>query len=161
MNIRKFQFILLGTLFAATLGTLAQTPQRGGTRGPAAPAGPPNIVGDWAGTWGTYSPAAGATPPRTVCANLTAKITARDAVWDAVFEGDCGRPYKYSIKMEGRQVGNAVLFKGTVDLGAQDGGVYDWVGRATNTEFIGFYTSAASTGVFNMTRKPPSEPAAK
>jgi hypothetical protein len=130
--------------------------QRGGARGPA---GPPDIAGDWAGTWGTYSPAAGATPPQTVCANLTAKIAAKDAVWEALFEGDCGRPYKYSIKMEGRQVGNAVLFKGTVDLGPQDGGVYDWVGRATPTEFIGFYTSSASTGVFNLTRKAKGEAA--
>jgi hypothetical protein len=37
-------------------------------------------------------------------------------------EGDCGRPYKYTIKMEGRQVGKAVMFKGTVDLGKNDGG---------------------------------------
>jgi hypothetical protein len=89
---------------------------------------------------------------------LTAKVTAKDGgVWEAVFEGDCGRPYKYSIKMEGRQVGNAVLFKGTVDLGPQDGGVYDWVGRATNTEFVGFYTSSPSTGVFSLTRKPKVE----
>ena len=73
-------------------------------------------------------------------------------MWEATFEGDCGRPYKYSIKMEGRLVGNAVLFKGTVDLGPQDGGVYDWIGRATTNEFLGFYTSGASTGVFNLTR---------
>lgn len=33
-----------------------------------------------------------------------------------------------------------------------DGGVYDWVGRATNGEFIGFYTSAYATGFFNLTR---------
>ena len=42
------------------------------------------------------------------------------------------------------------MFKGTVDLGQQDGGVYDWVGRATGSEFIGFYTSAMATGFFNM-----------
>jgi len=75
-----------------------------------------------------------------------------NGVWEATFEGDCGRPYKYSIKMEGRQSGNAVLFKGTADLGQADGGVYDWIGRANNTDFIGFYTNAFSTGFFNLKR---------
>jgi hypothetical protein len=51
-------------------------------------------------------------------------------------------------------VGKAVLFKGTTDLGARDGGIFDWVGRATDKEFIGFYTSAYSTGVFSLTRTP-------
>ena len=44
--------------------------------------------------------------------------------------------------MEGRQVGKAVMFKGTVDLGKNDGGVFDWIGRANDKEFIGFFTSA-------------------
>ena len=43
-------------------------------------------------------------------------------------------------------------FKGTADLGQKDGGVYDWIGRAVDNEFVGFYTSAGYTGVFNMTR---------
>ena len=80
----------------------------------------------------------------------------RHDVWEAVFEGDCGRPYKYSISMEGRLAGGAVMFKGTADLGAQDGGVYDWIGRADNNEFVGFFTSAAYTGVFSMARSTPS-----
>jgi hypothetical protein len=52
--------------------------------------------------------------------------------------------------MEGRQVGKVVMFKGTTDLGAQDGGVYDWIGRANEKEFVGFYTSAYYTGVFSL-----------
>ena len=59
----------------------------------------------------------------------------------------------YAIAMEGRQAGGVVMFKGTADLGARDGGVYDWIGRADNTEFVGFFTSAAYTGVFSMTRE--------
>jgi len=89
-------------------------------------------------------------------ASLTARhlwaVVNQNGTWLATFEGDCGRPYKYSIKMEGRSVGRAVLFQGTADLGAQDGGVYDWIGRATATEFIGFYTNAFSTGTFSLTR---------
>lgn len=113
---------------------------------------PPEVTGAWTGTWSIYSPAQGAVPGKEVCASLTANVVRKDTVFEATFEGDCGRPYKYSIKMEGRLVGNAVLFKGTVDLGPQDGGVYDWIGRATTNEFFGFYTSGASTGVFNLTR---------
>lgn len=64
----------------------------------------------------------------------------------------CGRPYKYSITTEARLVGGVVMFKGRADLGARDGGVYDGISRAVDDEFVGFYPSAAYTGVFNMTR---------
>jgi len=121
--------------------------QRGG-----APQTPPNITGSWTGTWSAFSPAHATTPPKELCAKLTAAIEQKGDIWQAVFEGDCGRPYKYSITMEGRQAGGVVMFKGTADLGARDGGVYDWIGRADNNEFVGFFTSAAYTGVFSMTR---------
>ena len=121
-------------------------------RGPAANAQPPDIVGKWTGVWSAYNPAQASTPPKEQCAKLEASVAQENGVWVATFEGDCGRPYKYTIKMEGRLVGGAVLFKGTADLGQKDGGVYDWIGRATGTEFIGFYTSAYATGTFNMTR---------
>ena len=114
--------------------------------------GPPNAAGAWSGTWSAYNPARATTPPKEQCAKLTANITQKGEIWEAVFEGDCGRPYKYTIKMEGKQSGSVVLFKGSADLGAKDGGVYDWIGRATDDEFVGFYTSAAYTGVFSLSR---------
>ena len=113
---------------------------------------PPDIAGAWTGTWGIYNPSQGAVPAKDICKRLDCKVEYKDGVWSALFEGDCGRPYKYSIKMEGRQIGKAVLFKGTTDLGAKDGGVFDWIGRATDKEFVGFYTSANYTGVFNLSR---------
>jgi len=133
------------------LGLAAMTgeAQRGRGRGPQPP---PTIDGTWTGTWSAFNPARATTPPRELCAKLTATIAKKGDVWEAVFEGDCGRPYKYSISMEGRLAGSAVMFKGTADLGAQDGGVYDWIGRADNNEFVGFFTSAAYTGVFSMMR---------
>lgn len=112
----------------------------------------PDITGDWTGTWSIYNPAQGAVPAKEVCKKLDCKVTYSDGAWQATFEGDCGRPYKYTIKMEGRQVGKAVLFKGTVDLGAKDGGVFDWIGRSTEKEFVGFYTSASYTGVFSLSK---------
>jgi hypothetical protein len=54
--------------------------------------------------------------------------------------------------MLGRQAGDIVLFSGTADLGPQDGGVYDWIGRATETEFVGFFTSQKYTGHFRLAR---------
>ncbi len=116
------------------------------------PTQPVDISGDWTGTWGVYSPAQGTTPPKDICKRLDAKVENKDGAWLATFEGDCGRPYKYKITMEGRQVGKAVMFKGTTDLGAQDGGVFDWIGRANEKEFVGFFTSAFYTGTFNLTR---------
>ena len=122
-----------------------------GGRGPAA-GPPPDVVGKWSGTWSSYNPAEVASQPKEQCKELNAVIQREGDVWKAVFEGDCGRPYKYTITMEGRLVGNAVMFKGTADLGAKDGGVYDWIGRANGKQFIGFYTSSFATGVFSMTR---------
>lgn len=112
----------------------------------------PDVAGAWTGVWSAYNPAQAASAPREMCKSLSANVAQRDDVWQATFEGDCGRPYKYTIKMEGRQVGKVVLFKGTTDLGANDGGVYDWIGRANDKEFVGFYTSAYYTGVFNLSR---------
>jgi hypothetical protein len=141
---KRIASIVLLSLIACAGWVLAQG--RGG-RGPAQPL---DISGNWTGTWSSYNPNVPTTPPNVVCAKLDAKVVKNGDVWEASFEGDCGRQYKYNIKMEGRQTGNAVLFKGTADLGAQDGGVYDWIGRANNTEFIGFYTNAFTTGFFNL-----------
>ena len=66
-------------------------------------------------------------------------------------------PTSYTIKMEGRQVGKVVMFKGSADLGPKDGGVYDWIGRMTDQEFVGFFTSAGYTGVFNLSKAKVSQ----
>ena len=112
----------------------------------------PDVSGEWTGVWSAYNPAQGGGSPKELCKNLTAKVVSKDGAWEAIFEGDCGRPYKYTIKMEGRQVGKVVMFKGTTDLGAKDGGVYDWIGRVNDKEFVGFFTSAYYTGTFNLSR---------
>jgi hypothetical protein len=137
---RHFAYLAVFVAITAT-GSAAH-----GGRGPQ---GPSNIAGAWAGTWSACNPARASTPPKELCAKLTAAIEQKGDIWQAVFEGDCGRPYKYTITMEGRGV---VMFKGTADLGPRDGGIYDWIGRADNNEFVGFFTSAAYTGVFSMAR---------
>jgi hypothetical protein len=140
---------LIGFALLVALTTVAATQAQGRGGGPQAP---PSVTGNWTGTWSAYNPARPTAPPKELCARLTATIAQKGEVWQAVFEGDCGRPYRYSIAMEGRQAGGAILFKGTADLGAQDGGVYDWIGRADGKEFVGFFTSAFYTGVFTMTK---------
>jgi hypothetical protein len=150
MSVRRqaMYAILLMCLFFAGALSVAQS-------APPQPGAPSDASGDWSGTWSSYNPAQASQPPKEQCKDLSAKVTNQNGVWEAVFEGNCGRPYKYNIKMEGHQAGGkVVLFKGSADLGARDGGVFDWVGRATDKEFIGFYTSQYSTGVFSLTRKP-------
>ena len=138
---RRFSLLsLCFLLISAATGTYAQSP--------AAKEPAPDITGDWSGDWGPYNPASGMGMVKGLCKSLTSKVTAGNGVWNATFEGDCGRPYKYVIKMEGRQVGKSVLFKGTVDLGEKDGGVFDWIGKANEKEFVGFFTSSGYTGVF-------------
>jgi hypothetical protein len=111
----------------------------------------PNVTGEWTGTWGPSHPEA-AQAAKGKEMRLDCRVVRKDGAWQATFEGECGRPYKYTIRMEGRQAGPVVLFKGTVDLGEKDGGVYDWIGRATDKEFVGFYTSAKYTGTFRLSR---------
>lgn len=120
----------------------------------------PEIVGVWTGDWGAYDPAKGVALDKAKCKQLDCHVVLQEdarstgvKVWEATFEGECGRPYKYTIKMEGRQSADTVMFKGTVDLGEMDGGVYDWIGRANDTEFAGFYTSSHHVGVFRLARK--------
>jgi hypothetical protein len=141
------RFWLSLSCFALALGIcLAQTQsQRPGQT-------VPDITGEWTGTWSSYNPAQAAGVQKELCKRLDCNVVQKEATWEATFEGDCGRPYKYTIKMEGRQAGTVVLFKGTVDLGQKDGGVYDWIGRANDKEFVGFFTSAGYTGVFSLSR---------
>jgi hypothetical protein len=142
--------IVVAILLLVT-GVTGQAQGQGQGRG-RGPQPPPNVVGAWAGTWSSYNPAKATTPPQEQCAKLSANIVQKGEIYEAIFEGDCGRPYKYTITMEGRLVGGVVMFKGSVDLGQRDGGVYDWIGRAIDNEFVGFYTNAYYTGVFSLSR---------
>jgi hypothetical protein len=144
MTRRYFVALALVTFTAATAYWVEGNPSSSSKQAP------PSVVGDWTGEWGPFNPAKGTQVDKEKCKTLDCKVVFENGVWRATFEGECGRPYKYTITMEGRQSGDAVLFKGSADLGEQDGGVYDWVGRARGDEFIGFYTSAHTTGVFHL-----------
>lgn len=123
----------------------------------------PQVDGNWTGDWGMYSPPpkSGEVPPALkkmmypdACKVMDCKVKALPGgKWEAVFEGECGRPYKYTITMQGRQAGDVVMFQGSADLGEKDGGVFDWIGRASSKEFVGFFTSRGYTGTFRLTRR--------
>ena len=129
----------------------------------------PSIEGDWTGTWGPYvppaQPGAQKTPAEVEADAKKAALYARfqmrldchvtqlpNGDFEATFEGQSPRPYKYTIKMLGHAAGPSVLFKGSADLGPKDGGMFDWIGRATDKEFLGFYTNATHVGVFTLAR---------
>jgi hypothetical protein len=113
----------------------------------------PGILGSWTGSWGAFDPTTMSKIAKETCKGLDCSVVAKDGGWEATFEGECGGPYKYTIKMEGRKSGDAILFRGSVDLGEKGGGIYDWVGRANDKEFVGFYTSSRHVGVFQLARK--------
>jgi hypothetical protein len=120
----------------------------------------PEVTGSWSGVWGIYAPPPlpGEVPekPRPnqqyPQMKLDCKVVEKDGKWQATFEGEAGGVYKYTVQMLGRQAGDVVLFQGTADLGEKGGGVYDWIGRATDREFVGFYTSSKYTGSFRLAR---------
>ena len=121
----------------------------------------PAVAGKWTGTWGVYAPPPlkpepSAAPKKDYTAQqklMDCTVESLpDGKWQATFEGECGRPYKYTIKMQGRQVGDVVMFSGSADLGEMDGGVYDWIGRASGKDFVGFFTSRGYTGTFRLAR---------
>lgn len=166
MQIKQLKTISFGVVLASAIGvglTRAQDakPTAKPDKKPAAP--PPAVAGAWTGDWGMYSPPpkSGEIPPALkkmmypeTCKLMDCKVEALpNGKWQATFEGECGRPYKYTIKMEGRQAGNVVMFQGSADLGEKDGGVFDWIGRASDKEFIGFFTSKGYTGTFRLARQ--------
>ncbi len=114
----------------------------------------PEVNGKWTGTWTIFQPGSEPLKPIKAPMKLDCEVKAVEGGYEAQFEGECGRPYKYKIKMLGREAGSVVLFKGTADLGPMDGGVYDWIGRADAKAFVGFYTSQGYTGTFRLARVP-------
>src|SRR5262245_55069668 len=69
------------------------------------PAKPPEVVGKWTGDWGAFDPAKGIALDKAKCKVLDCEVVLKHPpagnpapaalVWEATFEGECGRPYKY------------------------------------------------------------------
>ncbi len=107
-----------------------------------------DVSGHWTGTWWAQTPE----PAERECKSLECTVVGGDTAWQAVFKAECDQSYTFSVAMDGRRSGEAVLFKGTTDLGEQ-GGVFDWIGRADQEEFVGFFTSSHYVGAFSLKRQ--------
>lgn len=154
---KTLRILAVGAIVAATIRLAATAGDAPQEIAPATPpvvkSIPPEVTGSWTGIWGRYSPSISATLKEEDCKALDCDVVRTDAGdWQATFHGECGRPYRFKITMDGRQAGETVMFNGTADLGEQDGGEFDWVGRATDQEFVGFFTSAHYTGAFQLRR---------
>ncbi len=119
--------------------------------------GGPHVEGVWVGEWEPSGAAKASTERGPGRKEIVCIVKPCDGGWQATFEGDSGGAYKFVLLLQGRRVGagagSAILFKGSTDLGAENGGVFDCVGRATAEQFVGFYTSARYTGVFSLAKK--------
>ena len=129
MQRTRIGWLLALIVMAATIGQAQGQSGRGQT-----PPGPPEIAGKWSGTWSSFNPAKATTQPKELCKQLDAGVVRDGETWVATFEGDCGRPYKYKISMNGRHSEGVVLFTGTVDLGAQvAASTTGWAARPTTS----------------------------
>jgi hypothetical protein len=126
-------------------GDSASTPSISTQPAPQA-ANMPQVSGSWAGRWES-----GGHPGHGGGLKCVVK-EAGPQKWDAVFTAEFGPIKDYNVKLEGRPGDGAVLFGSNVDLGAKDGGIFKWTGKATATEFTGKYEGGGDTGSFKMTR---------
>jgi hypothetical protein len=115
----------------------------------------PNVSGQWTGIWWAHpSPSMAPKAYDKDCKKrLDCTVVQNGKVCQATFEGQCTRQFKFIITMDGRKAGEAVLFKGTTDLGEKNGGIFDWIGRAGDKDFVGFFTSATHVGEFRLERR--------
>ena len=75
-----------------------------------------------------------------------------DGQWDALFFATFGGQGEYEVELNGTTVDDTIVFKGSVDLGATSGGVFDWTGVIEGDNFDGSYTSKFINGTCKMTR---------
>jgi len=107
----------------------------------------PNVSGKWVGTWES-------TKNKGHGGGLSCEATEKSKnEWEAVFTAEYGKTSSYNVNLKGKAEEGKVVFGGKVDLGEKGGGVFNWTGRATATEFTGEYEGGGDTGSFKMARK--------
>ena len=107
------------------------------------------VSGSYDGDW--YGPNA-----ERPLGELSCTIVRRDReTWDAVFFASFGGFGEYDVRLEGRRVGERVVFDGSIDLGETSGGVFDWTGEIVGERFTGTYTSRFISGTFRLVKTSP------
>ena len=103
-------------------------------------------TGYYAGNW--YGP-----NPDRVLGGLWCTVTpAGEDKWDAKFVATFGETGEYDVSLQGKREGNRVVFGGVEDLGASEGGAFDWTGYIEGDNFNGEYTASTYKGTFKMYR---------
>lgn len=115
----------------------------------AAESPPPRdaITGRWSGTWQSEA--------NDHAGDLRAIITRKDdgnylARYHATYAGFL--TFETEANLTGRRTGDRVELEGEEDLGWLAGGVYQYQGHATPTEFFSTYESKHDHGTYRMTR---------
>lgn len=112
---------------------------------------PDTVSGYYAGHW--YGP-----NPEQPLGELMCTITPKDAnSWNAHFVATFGETGEYQVPLEGNRLDGKVVFDGEVDLGGDQGGVFEWSGEIVGDTFNGEYSAARYTGTFRMTKTTPPE----
>lgn len=126
----------------------ASAPQTGATTAKVESTGAkmPKVSGKWEGRWETEGPGGHGGGLKCVA------VEDGPNKWTATFTAEFGKIASYNIKLDGKPGDGAVVFGGKVDLGIGDLGIFNWTGRATETEFTGKYVGTSDKGTFKMTR---------
>jgi len=104
------------------------------------------VTGLWIGTWKEMNHPGEGRTLRCTC------LQTGTGQWKATFDAECGRPASFTFDLQGRQIGDRVVFEDTVDLGPENGGVYHWRGEVNGSEFTGTYKSEGYDGGFQMVK---------
>jgi hypothetical protein len=107
--------------------------------------------GPWEGTW--VSEESGHEGPLRC---LITAPTNRGHIYKARFQAKYRKlitlTYSYTVRLEVEDKGTVYKFHGEEDLGKLAGGVYQYDGQATTTNFISKYTCEMDHGTFRMSR---------
>lgn len=104
------------------------------------------VAGTWNGTWWYGDRVDEGQPLSCTCTQIGPNQ------WTATFDAQYGGRSLYTFDITGKKDGDAVLFEGAVDLGADHGGVYQWTGAARGDTFTGEYSSEKAEGAFRMSK---------
>ncbi len=119
--------------------------------GHGASTGKDTVMGNWEGMWYDDAMFEG---------DLSAKIVDEgNGNYRALVEAVVGQPQPAKGVLQGKQKGEAVEFKGTIDLGPNLGGVHECWAKAAAQKLVGRYDGPEYRGRFEMKKvaeKPPT-----
>jgi hypothetical protein len=118
----------------------------------------PGITGVWVGTW--HSDATGHSGKlRAIVTQTTPDIY--NVRYDATYGKVVPLTFEYSVNFPVQKQGENYTFTGSADLGGMCGGIYEYRGHASPTEFLSTYHAKQDYGTYTLHRPEPPKPAAK